>query len=495
MKPGAYLVFDIGTSAVKCALVGEGGNPLALERASIGLFAGDGIFAFESDPREWEDAAAACARRVLARTDGAEILAVAVSGNGPTLAFVDGNGAPIGRAVSWMDRSATAEAAKLADLGASHHDPSFYLPKVLRAVEREPDGRGAARRFVSCPEYLASVLGAEQVSYLPDPRYEGWIWDLRSATRLGLEPSRFPPYVEPATVIGRVSETASAGFGIRAGTPVISAFPDFLAAVIGSGATTPGVVCDRTGSSEAFNLCAPRAADDADLFSLPHPVRGLWNVSGGVSTSGKALEWLDGLFDESEASIDDLLDEAAHTAPGSGGLVFLPYLAGERAPLRAPELRGAFLGLGLEHERRHLSRAVAESAAFGLRLVAERVTADGLAPRLVRASGAQSASAFLCGLKADILGMPVETLALPDCELLGNAAACAVALGRQSNLAEASSALARVARRYEPDSRRAAVYDAAYGAFADALGALLPLVDRFARLRALSDPGRTAPAP
>ncbi|MCX7025879.1 MAG: FGGY-family carbohydrate kinase [Spirochaetes bacterium] len=483
MNRQAFVTLDIGTSFVKCALIGTEGDLLSECRSPVGLFSASGTFEYEADPREWISAAASATRRALTAASPVEALAVAVSGNGPTLAFVDGSGDPIGYAVSWMDRSAAMEAEAIQRKGGIPADPSFYLAKVLRALDREPSGRGSARRFFSCPEYVAFVLCGEAVSYLPDPFYERYIWDMKTASALGVDLSRFPPYVEPAKVMGIVRPSAAAMFGLPGELPVVSAFPDFLSAVIGSGATSKGMVCDRSGTSEAFNLCTDRPATDPSLFSLPHAIRGLWNVSGGVTTSGKALEWLDGIFDEAGGSVEDMMVKAARAPPGSGGVVFLPYLSGERAPLRSPGLRGAFLGLGVDHDRRHLARAIAESIGFGLRFVATRMVSAGFAPELVRVSGAPARSEFITGLKADILGLPVETLAVADCELLGNACACAVALGLFADLPAASRALSKTAARFEPDPSRSDVYDTAYAAFEASLGAILPLSGIFSRLR------------
>ncbi|MBN2874267.1 MAG: hypothetical protein JXM71_04155 [Spirochaetales bacterium] len=452
------------------------GERLGLGRASVGLYRGE--HGYESDPIEW---LRACAGSVAEATAAAgldaatlrtRLRAVAVSGNGPTLVTVGEDGLPLGRASSWMDRSATIEAAVVAAEAGRQVDPSFYLPKVLRALSVYGS---AVRRFFSGPEYLAFMLGARAVSYLADSYYDSYIWDSRVSSRLGLDPALFPPYVAPAMLIGSVSDNASTATGLPAGLPIVSAFPDFLAALVGSGSVSPGIACDRSGTSEAINVCASRPFPDRDIFSLPHVIPGLWNLSGGLSTSGKALEWFSGVSGYSGIGSDSVFQEAERAEPGAGGVLFLPYLAGERAPLWNPSLRGAFIGLSLAHGRKEMARAVVESIAFGLRLATDRIADGGFAIDTVRCSGGAARDDALCSIKADVLGLELEVPRTPECETMGDACACAVALGDYTSIAEASAAMVRISTRVEPDAHASLVYTERYEAWKSALDAIIRL--------------------
>jgi xylulokinase len=482
-----YLAIDIGSSSVKAGVVSEAGDLLGFGRAPSPMTRGeDG--AHEADPHAWIEgaylagsAAAAAARR--GGSSGPFVRAIAVSGNGPTLLAADASGRPIGPAVAWMDRRAAAEAEEVSRIAGIRIDPGFYLPKALRLWRGSSEIRERARWFFSCPEYLAFVLCGEAATYLPACGYEPYIWDEAVLSRLEIPKSLIPPYVAPASKIGALSSAPAERLGLAAGIPVVAAFPDFLAAIVGSSAVDPGCACDRSGTSEALNICARSPFSDGRILSLPHPVDGLWNLSGGVSAAGAALDWLDRVLAlEAAAGCEDPVPGrdapaavrvsklAASSSPGAGGLVFIPYLSGERAPLWDPNRRGAFVGMSLERGRADMARAACESIAFGLRLVADLVGSAGFPVDLVRASGFAARDDFLCALKADVLGVPVEAPAVADCELVGDAAACAVALGDAAGLAESSRALFRPRRRFEPEA--AAAYEGPYTAFRSALAAL-----------------------
>jgi len=472
-----YCGVDIGTSSIKCLIVDENGARRGLGRASVGLY--KGALGYEADPLEWLRACAAAYADAATATGLGEaglrdrLRAVAVSGNGPTLVAAGRDGLPVGRASSWMDRSAVAEAARITEATGRNVDPSFYLPKAMRVLGSE-DG-GSVFKFFSGPEYLAFTLGAAPVSYLVDDYYDAYVWDRKAGAALGLDAALFPPYVAPAEIIGRVSANASEAVGLPAGLPIVSGFPDFLAALVGAGAVSPGLACDRSGSSEALNVCATRPFPDRSIFSLPHAVRGLWNLSGGLSTSGKALEWFSGVSGYSGIGSDSVYQDAERAEAGADGLLFLPYLSGERAPLWNTDLRGAFFGLSLSHGRREMARAVVESLAFGLRLAADRIRGGDFRIDSARCSGGAARDGVLCAIKADVLGMAIEVPENPECEAMGDACACAVALSEYGSLSEASAAMVRVESRYEPDQARRALYEEHYAAWKDALDAAIRL--------------------
>ncbi len=486
-----YLCFDLGSSSVKAAVISEDGGLLGLGRSPTAIIHGsDG--SHESDPGSWIEAALGSAREALARaracasSGSAEIRAIAVSGNGPTLLAADAEGRPIRPALSWMDRRASAEAEEVSREAGFRIDPGFYLPKALMLWRRYDEVKSRAKSFFSCPEYLAYKLCGEARSCLPAPGYEPYIWDETSAVSLGLPPALFPPFARPATMIGALTPLAAEGLGLESGIPVVMSYPDFLAAILGSASVEPGLACDRSGTSEALNVCAARPFPDARLLSLPHPIEGLWNLSGGLSSSGAALAWVDGMIGggttelggrsppdgcEGDSPAASRLSRLASSSPrGSRGLVFLPYFAGERAPLWDSSRRAAFVGLSLEHGSADIARAACESIAFGLRLAADIARSGGFPLELVRVTGFAGRDDFLCSLKADILGLPVEAPELPEAELLGDAAACAVALGDRDGLLESSRSLYRARRRFEPSDPGG--YEGPYSDFRAALSAL-----------------------
>jgi len=469
----AYLSIDIGTSTVKAGLISEDGRLIGSARRSVMLSHGDGPNEHESDPADWILAVSQTLSEALRGQERPR--AIAISGNGPTLLAVDSQGNPIGKALSWMDRRAVREAEEVSALAGKKIDASFYLPKALYLFRSSAEVREKARYFFSCPEFLLYFLTGEACTYLPDKGYLPYIWSPEFIKGVGLPQALFPPFASPGSLVGKTREGLFEGFSLPEGVPAAAGFPDFLASLVGSGVIHPGLVGDRGGTSEAINICAGQPFPQRELLSLPHAITGLWNISGGLSTAGKALEWFARCGGYSGLGADSLFAEAQRSPPGARGAIFLPYLAGERAPLWDSNRRGAFFGLSLTQGREDLARAACESLCFGLKLPLEIAKKEGFALLGVRASGATARNDFLCALKADILGLPLEVPAVADSELMGDACAAAFALGDCSSLAEASAALVRIAARFEPDRRFIARYSERFELFKEALAALGPI--------------------
>jgi xylulokinase len=479
-----YLAIDIGTSSVKAALVAEEGHAVARARYRVRSSHRD-RHSHEVDPAQWIKAIARMMSTM--RPDTARsIRAVAISGNGPTLLSCDAAGNPLHDALLWMDTRARDEAREAGDAAGYRIDPAYYLPKALWLQRHDEATRERGRWFLSCPEYLAFALTGEAVAYLPAPGYERFVWEIRVIEALGLPKERFPRFVRHGETIAPTRQGNPCA--LPAGIPVVAAYPDFLASIVGSGAIAPGRACDRSGSSEAINFCASTPFPDDRMFTLPHAIEGLWNVSGGLSTSGKALEWLEdklslpkrtdpsgdgewrGIGEGEAIPTPPSVELALRSKPGAGGALFVPYLSGERAPLWNPSLRGALLGLSIEHTREDLARAALEGTCYALRYVCDVARSGGIGAETLRASGVLAVDPKVACLKAAILGLPVELPEMAESELSGDACACAVGVGDAKDFVEASARVSRVAARIEPSRDDEAVYAERYGEFLEALG-------------------------
>ncbi len=460
----AFLTIDVGSSLVKAALVAEDGRLLALARRPVGMSHGARANEHEVDADEWTKAAFEAIREI-----GGRPRAIVVSGNGPTLVALDEQDRPVGPALSWLDRRASAEAALVSHHAGLPIDASFYLPKALWFARKHPEA-SRIRRFLSCPEHLVYQLTGEAWTLLPSQGYLPYIWSPRLIEAVGLDEKLFPPFVAPAEPVGRLRPKIAEELGLPPGIPAFAGFPDFLAGLVGAGIVEEGMAGDRGGTSEAINIASRSPFPGRGLLSLPHAIEGLWNLSGGLSTAGKSLEWLAANLGLGGSA--DLVETAASARPGSGGLVFIPYLAGERAPLWDAERRGAFAGLSLSTGRAEMARSACEALCYALRLPAELARDGGYALREVRATGGTARSPFLASLKASILKLPVAIPEVGDCELVGDAAAASVGLGDSPDLATAARSMARVAARYEPDQDLELLYDEGFGLWKEALGAL-----------------------
>jgi xylulokinase len=207
-------------------------------------------------------------------------------------------------------------------------------------------------------------------------------------------------------------------------------------------------------------------------MSYGHPVKPYWNLSVIVSTTGKAIDWVMSILGLEAGAYGDFFSLAAEAPPGAGELIFLPYLAGERAPLGDPKAKGVFMGLGLDTGRAELARSVVEGICFALRDVIAVMEEAGAPARNLRVSGGPGASAFLNQLKADISGREVLTLAARNAELLGNACTGAAALGKFASAGEAAAALAQPEAAYYPDKKKGPLYQRLFAEYRDLYASL-----------------------
>lgn len=452
------LAFDVGTSLLKGGLFDRGGALVARAEVPLALISHPDPLWHESDARGWVAGLADAAAR-LGVAGAGRIDAVVVSGNGPTLVPVDGAGAPLAPALTWMDRRGVEEARIISEKCGVPIDPTFYLPKAFWFFRNRPKVYGEAAYFFSCPEYIAYVLTGVPVTYLPAPQFTRYIWEPELVSSLGMDLAKFPPYMPSGKILGTVSAAGAAATGIPMGTPVVAAGPDFIVSLLGTATVLPGRACVRSGTSEGINLCSRTPVQDRRLLCLGHIAEGLWNVSGMISTSGKALEWFKNAAGRREASYESLFAEMEKTAPGAGRLLFLPYLAGERAPLWDPSARGAFIGLTLNHGPADMTRAVAESIGYAIRDVVEVMEETGLSVHDLRITGRPSRSPVWNQMKADIVGRRILVPETADSDLAGDACLALRALGDYGSLAEASEATVKIGAVFEPDAERKKLYD------------------------------------
>ncbi|MDR1899512.1 MAG: hypothetical protein LBQ55_05855 [Treponema sp.] len=482
------LAVDIGTSSFKAGLFGFDGVCRGRAEAGLTMTAGEGG-RHEAECGQWLDAFAECCAR-LGPMPKAE--AIVVSGNGPSLVPVTGEPSvnsrglalPAAAARLWLDRRAGEEAAAVSALLGEYVDAGFYLPKALFIKNREGPLYEKTRVFLSCPEYLACALTGEARTVIPSEGFERWFWNDGVLEALGLDRAKFPPFVSPGDTIGALTGAAAARFALSPRIPVIAGGPDFFASILGTGALRPGDACDRSGTSEGINVCTEKRIVDPRLMSYGHPVKPYWNLSGIISTTGKALDRVRAILGMEAAAHGEFFALAERADPGAGGLLFLPYLAGERAPLWDPRARGVFMGLGLGTGRAEFARSAAEGICFALRDVIAVMREAGAPVRNLRVSGGPAASAFLNGLKADISGCEVLVPAVKDAELLGLTALGAAACGKFGSAAEAAAALVRIERVFRPDEKKAPLYEGLFAGYRDLYRSLK---DYFA---ALPDPVR-----
>ena len=480
------LAVDVGTSVLKAALFDEGGALLSRADAPITLVPHPDPLRHEVDALEWLRALRLVVSR-LALSGTAPPRAVVVSGNGPTLVPAAADGRPLANAMTWMDRRGVEEARIVSELRGSPTDAAFCLPKALWLMRNRPEVYAGTSWFFSCPEYLTFVLTGTAVTFLPTPDYtKSIMWDAEAVLGLGMDPDRFPPFVAPGSPVAVVSRTGSEACGIPAGVPVFAGAPDFIVSLLGTATVAPGRACVRSGTSEGINLCSATPVKDRRLMCVSHVAQGLFNVSGVISTSGKALEWFKNATGRAASDYDGLFGDIEGLPPGANRLLFLPYLAGERAPIWDPQARGAFIGLTLNHGRRDMTRAVVESVAYAIRDVVEVMEEAGVSVCDLRITGSPSRSPLWNQIKADVTGRRILVPAQRDSDLAGDACLALFGLGEFGSVAAASEAIVSIGSAFEPDAARGRVYDEMFGLYRESYAGLREVFKKLSTPR--SDP-------
>ena len=456
------LTIDIGTSTFKSALWNYDGICLSYAAVPIKVNENNG-FLHEVNPSLWLNAFEESCRKLKSQTEHfKDVEVIVISGNGPSLVPVLGEPSkekfyvPAENARLWLDRRAAKYREKVSQAMGGFVDVSFFLPKILFIKNDENELYNKTKVFLGCPEYLTYALTAEARTVFPSDGFDRWFWNNDVLEKLELDVEKFPAFIRPGDQFGTLIPSVCEHFGFAKNIPVISGGPDFFAAILGSGVTEPGQACDRTGSSEGINLCTQKRIIHESLMSYGHPIKPHWNLSGIINTTGSAIKWCCDLF---EFGFDDLIKTAQKSKPGSGGLIFHPYLAGERAHLWDSTVRAQWSGINLSSGKCDLANSVLEGIGFSIRDVITEMESSGEKINQLHVTGKLSGCKVLNQLKADITGKEILEGPYKEAELLGLAVIGSCFKGKYSSFKEASSALVKIEKHYEPNPKNTELYN------------------------------------
>ncbi len=467
----AVLGLDLGTSEAKAGLFDFEGRPLGIVRRPCPIEIGpDGRAA--QDPAAWWRALAGAVRGL--DMTGVELVAICGVGQGPTLAALDAEARPVRAAITWQDRRVGATGFGL-------------LPRLAWLARADPDAVAAARWLLGSWDALGLWLTGRAATALQAHETPLEIDALRAS---GVDPERIPPPIAVGAVLGDLRPAAAERLGLPPGIPVVAGVNDGTASMLGAGLLSPGDAVDTGGASGGFGVYVDRPVELPGTFSAPAPIDGRWVVGGAMASTGAALTWLRDALLGGRWTLDELETEAAALPPGADGLIFLPYLAGERAPIFDRLARGAFVGLTLGHARGHLARAVLEAAAYAIRHVAEPILAAGVPVTELRLAGGPARSDLWARIKADVTGFPVAIPRVGETALLGAAILAAVGAGVISDRVAAVRQMTRIERRMAPDPEAHRRYGPLFGVYRSLYPALAP---SFAELAAISGAGPAGP--
>ncbi|MBI2780523.1 MAG: hypothetical protein HYX55_01845 [Chloroflexi bacterium] len=482
MSLPVLLGIDLGTTRTKVGLITATGEPIGFGRAEHTTDVEPAVGRAEQDPEAWWASLGGAVQEALAgsgRADGAAQTgapapaAICVTGHGPSLAAVDAGGRAVRPAITWQDTRSTAERGELEAATGLRGWALGVLPAARWLERHEPEAAARARWYLNSWEALALRLtGVAATTVVPG----GAAIPRAALAGTGLSLERIAPQSSAGTVLAGLTPEAARHLGLPAGTPVVAGLVDAFASFHGARMLEAGDAIDVGGAAGGFGVYADRAIQVAGGFTTPAPLPGLYSVGGAMAATGAALDWFASEILHGSVSLVELLKDAGAVGPGAEGLVFLPYLAGERSPLWDSSARGAFAGLTLRHTRAHLARAILEAAAFAIRHVAAPMLAAGIEVGAMRACGGPARDDGWNQIKADVTGFKVEVPRVRETAAVGAAILAAVGVGVHPDLWTAIRAMTAIDRRFEPNPDRRLVYDRVFEAYLALHPAVSPVI-------------------
>lgn len=455
MTGSFFLTHDIGTGALKSALVDDELTVVASMSTPVETVRGPGGKA-EQDPESWWGAACAHTRRLVERLDSpSRIAAVAAGGHMLGLVCVDAAGMQVRPALIHADTRARNQAELLRErVGAEELyrrtgnvlDSRASIAKVLYLKQEEPESYGRTARFMQSKDFLVGrLVGSFDTTDYSDGAH-GLLMDVHTRhyltdvfSELGIDAGRFPAIRAGVDRAGVVCAEAARACGLAQGTPVVVGAGDGACAGVGAGCLLPGEAYCSFGTTAWIGHAVSGAVLDPkrQIFLVPGVTDDLVYRIGTIQNAGSAVRWALETFG---ADFEDLEAALSVIPAGSGGLLFLPYLTGERTPVWDADARGAYLGIDESHTRDHFLRAALEGVVFGLSAVLRLMQADGAVERLGFVGGGFRSGSWI-GLVSDLFGVDLTTppTAPEDAGCVGAAVAAAVGVGHLASVADAAA--------------------------------------------------------
>lgn len=487
-----YLLgIDIGTSGTKTLLINASkeGEVVASSTKTYPLYTPKPLWA-EQEPEDWWQATIASVREVLQESgiDPKHIKGIGLSGQMHGSVFLDKDNSVIRPAILWCDQRTQAECdwimdtvgrEKTVELISNPVLTGFTAGKIIWLRNNEPELYKQVAKVLLPKDYIRLRLTGEFATEVSDASgtalfnvtKRDWAYEMLDA--IGIPSDWMPKAYESPEVSGRISAEAAALTGLAEGTPVVGGGGDQAAGAVGNGIVEPGIISSTVGTSGVVFAFADKPVVDPKLrvHTFCHAVPDKWHVMGVMLSAGGSLRWYRDTFADTETAVakalgrdpyDMMCAEAAKVPAGSEGLIFLPYLTGERTPYPDPHARGVFFGITLRSDRAHFVRAVLEGVAYGLRDSFGILDEMGVPVTQVRASGGGARSSVWRGIQADVIGHDHVTINIDEGPALGVALLAGVGTGVYSSVADACRSVIKVTNTTKADPATKKTYDGFY---------------------------------
>lgn len=472
-----FLGLDVSTTGAKALLINERGGVVSSATAPLALSAPHPLWS-EQDPRDWWIGIVKSIRQALeqAGVSGSEVTSIGLTGQMHGLVLLDEQGEVLRPAILWNDQRTGAQCDDMrARLGKEHliqitgNDAltGFTAPKILWVQQNEAEIYARARHILLPKDYIRYRLTGDYAmdkadgsgTILFDLKNRDWSPEVLAA--LDIPANWLPPTFEGPAVTGYVSMLAAGETGLVQGIPVVGGGGDQAAQAVGVGAVQPGIIALTLGTSGVVFATteSPLIEPEGRLHAFCHAVPDRWHFMGVMLSAAGSLQWYRDTLAPG-VSFDTLVNEAGDIKAGSEGLLFLPYLTGERTPYPDPLVRAAWIGLTVRHTRAHMTRAVLEGVAFGIKDSFRLILQAGLGHiEQVRISGGGAKSELWRQIMADVLGVELVTVNTTEGAAYGAALLAGVGADFYENVPAACEATIQITGRTSPTQATRAYQD------------------------------------
>ncbi len=484
------LGIDVGTSACKVAVFDGEGHVLAQAAKPCVVHHPAPGWA-EQDPMDWWGAIVAALGEMWEKSNVKpdEIAAIGLDGQGWSAIAVDGEGTPLCNTPIWYDTRSQAQCEELKrrvgqdrlfNLCGNPVEPAYTHPKILWYQQNRPDVMARTSKIMQSNAFVAMKLTGAMTHDLS----QGYgmfcfdmakgVWDTAMAKETGVNPGLLCDLVKSHEIVGRVTAAAAAITGLAEGTPVCAGGLDAACGTLGAGVVSPGQTQEQGGQAGGMSICMAESKADPTLILSFHVTGDTWLLQGGSVGGGGVMRWMESQLCAAERleaagkgiSVFDVINaEADAIAAGCDGVVFLPYMAGERSPIWDPMAKGVYYGLDYSKTRAHMIRAGMEGVAYSLRHNMEVAAAAGAEVSELRAMGGSANSLVWTQIKSDVTGKPIAVPSSDTATTLGAALLAGVGVGMYPDFQTAVGRTVSISRRHTPNQSLSGNYDKAYGVY------------------------------
>ena len=479
-----YLLgIDIGTSSCKVALFSEEGEVIAQSTKTYPIFHPQSGWV-EQNPNDWWQAVCKAIHELLTRSkiQPEKIVGIGVDGQSWSAIPVSKEGTLLRNTPIWMDTRAQAICEKLKHtigedtlfaISGNPIQPSYSLPKVLWYRDHLPELYKNTDKILQSNGYIVYKLTGEITQDVSqgygyqcfDMRKRAW--DSALCKEMDLRESLLPEIAACHEIVGRVTKEAAQQSGLSVGIPVVAGGLDSACGTLGVGVIANGETQEQGGQAGGMSICTDAYRADKRLILSVHVTSENWLLQGGTVGGGGVLKWFEEQFGQEErelaeknktTSFEEMSLLAEGITPGSDGVVFLPYMAGERSPIWNPDAKGVYFGLDYSKTKAHMIRASMEGVAFSLKHNLDVAEKAGVEVNRLRATGGSANSQLWTQIKSDVTNKPIDVLNSDTATTLGAAMLAGVAVGIYKDFADAVAKTAQVKRTHSPISTNVDVY-------------------------------------